>query len=356
MTESSHQNILLIQTAFIGDVILTTPMIEAIKKLLPQSRLTVMIKPEARGLLESNPRIDELLIIDKAGAHRGPTGMMRMVREIRSRAFDVILSPHQSHRTGILCALSGVAERFGYRQAGFASLAYTHLLDRPTEMPEILRLLEFLDHSIAPGAKAESTDTHLYETPNSISEAEKILSSLGGVKPILIAPSSVWPTKRWTPWGFAELSGKLAREYRCPILLVGAKGDIEIGKSVMDFVNILVPESERGRIENICGKTSLLGLYSLSRRSRLIISNDSAPVHIASAAKIPIVAIFGPTIPTFGYAPITENSLIAEVEGLSCRPCGSHGGKSCPQGHFLCMKDLTVDMVLGQAKRLLTRV
>jgi len=342
-----YNNILIIQTAFIGDVILTTPMFAALKEALPFSRLTVMIKPEAVGLLQSSPSIDELLVIDKKGRHRGPVGMLRFAREIRKRKFDVILSPHQSHRTSLLCAVSGVPLRFGYRSAGFASLAYHKTFERPSGMPEIVRLLKFLDDSIAPGsAQGASRQPQLFETEESTAEALQLFSSLHISRAICIAPSSVWPTKRWTPWGFAELAGKLVQKYNSDIVLIGSKGDRAVSEEVIDFAKILLPEAVQQRIHDLTGKTSLLGLYSLIKRCRLLISNDSAPVHLGSAAGIPLVAIFGPTIPAFGFAPISPGSAVTEIKGLPCRPCGTHGSKRCPEGHFRCMKGIGADDVL----------
>ena len=346
MKKHKLEKILLIQTAFIGDVILTTPMIAALKKHLPHVKLTVMVKPEAVSLLSNNPHLNDLIVIDKGGEHKGLSGMIAMIRQIRKRKFNVILSPHQSHRTGLISMFSGALLRVGYKSAGFALLAYNKRLIRHPEMPEIKRLLKFLDESIAPGTEFESVKPQLFETEKSKEQAVDLLSMIQAKKPILLAVSSVWPTKRWTPWGFAELAGMLVKKYKTQIILIGSKGDMEISRDVMNFVNLLLPENIKDKIHDRCGKTNLQGLYSLMKKSMLLVSNDSAPVHFASAANIPVVAVFGPTVASLGYAPISPNSAVAQLEDLECRPCGTHGARECPTGHFRCMKSLTANEVM----------
>ncbi len=348
------RNALLVQTAFIGDVILTTPMIAAFKRFLPDCRLTVMVKPEAESLLKANPSVDRILVIDKKKLHRGIRGMLQMVREIRRANFDLLISPHQSHRTSLLALFSGIRTRYGYKSAGFSRAAYTHRLERPGSLPEIRRLLEFLKSIHGQNQSSVSEIPVLFESENSKKEAAALLESLGVNKPALIAPSSVWPTKRWTPWGFAELIIRITETYHCPILLVGSPEDYSIGNDVMNLIKEIRPDWSEIKVHNICGKTSLMGLYSIMCRSLFLISNDSAPVHFACAAGIPVVSIFGPTVPSLGYAPLAPRTIVAQKDGLQCRPCGTHGARICPLRHFHCMKKLTAPEVF-QALQKVTR-
>ncbi len=356
MADDSKQfkNILLIQTAFIGDVVLTTPMIAALRKLQPEAKITVMVNPGAAALLRSSPDVDQVMVLDKKKSHKSPLGMWRMSREIRARKFDLLLSPHQSHRTSFLAWFSGIPTRYGYSTAGMARRAYNHLLERPMDEPEIRRLLRFLDDALGPLPFEPSEQLRLHETEDSSREAAEIINDLfQPVAPILMAPSSIWPTKRWTPWRFAELAGILVETYKVPVLLVGSPADSPVAEQVVQYVNELHPAWIRDRVLNICGKTSLLGLYSLMTRSRLLVSNDSAPVHFACAAGIPVTAIFGPTVPALGYAPIAPRSIVAEKLDLDCRPCGTHGAKVCPLGHFRCMKELQAVDVMEKVKRVM---
>ncbi|MBR32108.1 MAG: lipopolysaccharide heptosyltransferase II [Spirochaetaceae bacterium] len=340
---SENQNILLIQTAFIGDVVLTTPMIRALRKCKPGAKITVMVKPEARAFVESLEEIDEVLVIDKKKAHRG-LGMLKLIRDIRKRNFRILLSPHQSHRTSIIAWLSGIPTRFGYRSAGF-SMAYHHRLKRPMELPEIHRLLRFLKDSICPDVSLEDDIPHLEETETGRHEAQELLKELNIRSPILLGCSSVWATKRWTPHGFAELARDLIKKYKSDVLLIGSPADADVADQIIKVAREFVGEDGLRRIHNVCGKTSLPGLFSLMKRSQFLVSNDSAPVHFGCAARIPVVALFGPTVPSLGYAPIAPRTAVAELEGLYCRPCGTHGSHICPEGHFRCMRELTPAMV-----------
>ncbi len=345
-------NALVIQTAFIGDVILTTPMLYAFKHYFPKAKLAVMVKPQAAEILRELPVIDHVLVIEKRGAHRGVIGTLKIIDTIRQMKFDLLLAPHRSHRTALLSIFSQIPRRCGYRKAGFSSLAYTHRMERDMNRPEIERLLQFLEDATSCPALQFSRDLRIVVNDQARLEAQQIFLQLGIKSPIVIAPSSIWPTKRWTPWGFAFIIGKLIRRYNRDIVLIGSKEDREAVQKTLYFLRLFQPESLQERIFDLSGQTSLAGLYALLEKSFLLISNDSAPVHIGCAAKIPVVAIFGPTVPAFGYAPITKNSTVAQID-LNCRPCGLHGHHKCPQKHFRCMKELSPAIVMEAVERVL---
>ncbi|MCB1138332.1 MAG: lipopolysaccharide heptosyltransferase II [Leptospiraceae bacterium] len=340
---SENQSILLIQTAFIGDVVLTTPMIRALRRCRPGAHIAVLVKPEARDFVEALEEIDEVLVIDKKKAHKG-AGMLRLISDIRKRNFNILLSPHQSHRTSLIAFLSGIPVRFGYKSAGFA-LAYGHRLKRPMELPEIHRLLRFLKDSICPELEMHDDIPHLEETEMGRAQAQQLLAELNVRKPILLGCSSVWETKRWTPHGFAELARDLIKKYKTDVLLIGSPADAAVAEQILRMAREFLGEDGLRRLHNACGKTSLPGLFSLMKRSLFLVSNDSAPVHFGCAAGIPVVAIFGPTVPSLGYAPIAPRTAVAELPDLYCRPCGTHGSRQCPEGHFRCMRELSPAMV-----------
>lgn len=356
--ERSGLRILVIQTAFIGDVVLTTPMLRALRRCHPDAEITVLVKPEAAPFLQGHPDIDNVMIFDKSREHRY-TGMFRLIGQIREKRFHVLLSPHQSHRTGLLAMFSGIPVRYGYETAGFARLAYNRRLKRDLSYHEIYRLLLFLKEGYCPQlppVKEMDPSLVLAESQAGALKAVQLLDRLAigrrEARPILLAISSIWPTKRWTPHGFAELAGRLYDTYGQEILLIGSKGDSAVAEEVLSFARELLPETTLPHIRNICGQTDLPTLFSLMKRSMLVVSNDSAPVHFACAAGTPVVAIFGATTPSLGYAPIAPNSAVAEIE-LSCRPCGTHGAKKCPLKHFRCMKDLTAEIVFQKVKEVL---
>lgn len=347
------RKVLLIQTAFLGDVILTTPMITAFKRFFPGAQLSVLVTPAAAPLLANHPDVTRVLVIDKQGEHRGLLGMLRLVREIKKAGYDLLLSPHQSHRTGFLAWRSGIPRRFGYASAGLAKRAYTDLLERPLELPEIHRLLQFLREAAGEKDVPLSDQLTLFETEKGRAEAGALLKEIAQGRPILLAPSSVWPTKRWTTYGFARLAGMLVRRYRSPVYLIGSPADGTLAAEVLRFAREFYPDGVTNKIHNVCGRTGLSGLYSLMLQSRLLVSNDSSPVHFGCAARIPVVCIMGATTPALGYAPIARGSIVAEKEGLDCRPCGTHGAKVCPLGHFRCMKELTAEEVMQKVAQVM---
>ncbi|MBW7859251.1 MAG: glycosyltransferase family 9 protein, partial [Leptonema sp. (in: Bacteria)] len=333
-----------------------TPMLRALRQCHKNAEITILVKPEAAPFLEGLPFVDHVLKFDKGKAHKYG-GMINMIRTIRAAKYNLLLSPHQSHRTGILALFSGIPVRYGYKTAGFARLAYHHRLTRDTSKHEIYRLLSFLSDGFCPElAKLPNLNSTLTlaESSSSSEKSELLIKSISSQpktsKPILLAVSSVWPTKRWTPYGFAELAGLLFNNYRQEILLIGSKADSSIAEQVLSIAKQILPQETISHIHNICGQTDLVTLYSLMRRSLVVVSNDSAPVHFGCAAAVPVVAIFGPTIPAFGYAPIAPRTAVAQID-LYCRPCSTHGSLQCPEKHFRCMRELTAEMVFEKVKQ-----
>ncbi|MCB1318817.1 MAG: glycosyltransferase family 9 protein, partial [Leptospiraceae bacterium] len=256
--------------------------------------------------------------------------------------------------TSLLAMFSRIPKRYGYGSAGFARLAYTHRLRRNTQRIEIDRLLDFLADALRVNTAECPRDLKIFVNDSARQEARQLLRDLDVRRPILLGPSSVWPTKRWTAWGFARLANDLIRRYRSPVLLVGAPGDREINDRVQRWVRLLYPPYIQERVFNVAGRTSLPGLYALMEQSLLLVSNDSAPVHFGCAAGLPLVSIFGPTAPSLGYAPVAPRTAVAELSDLHCRPCSTHGGRDCPQQHFRCMRDLEPEMILRHLERLVS--
>lgn len=349
LQKNQHARILVIQTAFIGDVVLTTPMLKTIKMRMPGARLSVLVKPEAKKILESLSFIDEVLVIDKKKEHR-TWGMVTIIKEIQKRNFDILLSPHISLRSSLIAFFSKAKIKIGYAHAALSSV-YDFKIQRNQDLHEIHRLLDFLKQSLFPDLKDFPAAPVLEETPEGKQKAKELLKLFPN-RPVAFACSSIWQTKRWTAWGFAELAGKVVEKYRSPVLLIGSGADYEISERIRTLTKYIYPEKIHSQIHNLCGQTDLTALYSLLRKCRFLVSNDSAPVHFGCAAGIPVIAIFGPTVKSFGYAPVCENSIVVEREGLYCRPCSTHGGRKCPEKHFRCMREITPDQVMEAISRL----
>jgi heptosyltransferase-2 len=325
--------ILVIQTAFLGDLVLTTPLFRALRKKYPEAYIVVLVIPATAAILEGLPELDRVMVHDKrCGGFRE---LMRILQAVRREKFDTIISPHRSTRSTLISLYSGAKRRIGYKDNEL-SFFYNRRVNRPMQKHESERILALLGPL---GGADESSVPHLALTD---AEVEGARALIGDGHYVLIAPGTAWATKRWLPEYFAEIAvGLEQRGYR--VALVGGSGDVETAKAVTRAL----PDS----VANLAGRTTVPQLAALVAGASVLICNDSAPVHIASAFDTPTVAIFGATTPAMGFAPLGERSLAVGLPGLACRPCGDHGGDSCPEGHFACMKQLGPETVLDAVDR-----
>ncbi|MCX6143234.1 MAG: lipopolysaccharide heptosyltransferase II [Ignavibacteriales bacterium] len=331
------KNILVVQTAFIGDVILTLPLVQACKRLFPAAAIDIVVTPAAIELCANHQDIREAVAYDKRGADSGLAGLMRLSRVLRSRSYDLAIVPHRSLRSAALAALSRIPIRIGFdRSAGKVLL--TETVQHNRTIHEIDRNLSLLN---------PVTDTPVpRELPRlSPSEADKrrvdrLLVELEVIRPetlVAIAPGTIWNTKRWLKERFASLAVNLD-EAGLEIVLLGGKGDEVLCQEIRTL-------SGSSHVYNTAGMLSLMQSVELIRRCRLIVCNDSAPMHMAAAAGTPVVAIFGATVPAFGFGPSGPLDIVVETQGLKCRPCSTHGGKECPIRTFDCMNNIMYERV-----------
>lgn len=315
--------VLVIQTAFLGDVVLTTPLFRALKERWPASHVAALVIPETAPILERLPYLDEVIIHDKRAG--GLWELARIIREVGAKNFDVVASPHRSPRSSVIARLSRAPRRLGYRESALSFL-YTERFPRPADRHETERILALAEAIGVTGADAKPS---LALTAEEREDARKV----AGAKPFtVISPSSVWPTKRWKAEGFAAVGDYLAaRGYG--IVITGAPGEGAQGAAVAAAM--------AAPAVNLAAKTTARELAALVAEAALLLANDSAPVHLASAFDTPTVAVFGATVPAQGFAPLANRAAVAEVRGLGCRPCGAHGGRKCPEKHFRCMNDLS---------------
>lgn len=334
--------ILIIHTAFIGDIILSLPLISELKKQYPHSDIDYLTIPPSINLLENQPELNQVLVYDKHGQHRGPVATARFIGDLKSRGYQLAVIPHRSIRSAILAFAAGIPRRIGFDRSS-GHFLMTDIVKRPLEIHEIDRNLSLLQPL---GYSATSRVLpRLYFN----AEDQRIVDSLiDDIKrPIAaIAPGSVWATKRWLPERFAEVILSLYTQGYQPVI-IGGPADAQTAE--------VVQELSGNKALDAVGKMTLRQSAYLISKSRFLLTNDSAPLHLAVAVETPVVAIFGPTITSFGFYPYGENDLVVETEGLTCRPCGKHGGHRCPEGHFKCMGDISVRQVmLSISQRLAT--
>lgn len=345
---SRFDRILIFNSAFPGDIVLTTPLVRAASRAFPGAYLAFCTTAAGAGLLEGLPHLGRLIIYDKHGRDRGILGLVKTAARLRSERFDLVLSAHRSARTSILLALAGIPVRVGWDRSALRWF-YTHLVARKPgdhETRRNLRLLEPL------GIQVDSLD-HRPMLPVTAEEASLVSGRLGvgrlqGAGPlVLVAPGSVWATKRWLAGRFAELIDMLTETLSAKVVLIGSPQDREQADKVVAGCT--------SQVLDLIGKTDLREAAALVRGARLLVTGDSAPMHIAWAMDLPTVAIFGATTPELGFAPLSEKCKVVQVKNLDCRPCGEHGPSRCKPGHFRCMREITAAMVMDACREILGR-
>lgn len=308
---------------------LTTPLLAALAAR--HGPVDVVTTPAAAPLLATHPAVRRVIPFDKHGTDRGFLGMLRLGRRLRREGYGRAYLPHRSWRSGAIVALARIPERIGFSDG--ATLFYSRTRPRPTAGHEIERLLALAEPEA--GASVPAVDLAL--TDADYGAADQWLRD-HGVEPgfIALAPGSIWGTKRWPYYE------QLAAELESPVVVVGGPDDRPLAEQIA--------RAAPGRVHKAAGELSLRAAAALIGRARVLVTNDSAPLHLATAVKTPIVAIFGPTVPAFGFGPRGEHDRIVEHHQLTCRPCSRHGPQRCPLGHHKCMKELSVVTVLDSIK------
>ena len=350
--EASHEprarpreKILVVQTSFLGDVVLTTPLLSEVKRRFPEAELAILCTAQAKSLLEGNPDLDEIIVDDKRESRRGWRGFRRTVEELRKRGFTIALSPHKSLRTALLLFLAGIPYRIGFRQSKGWFL-YHRRVKRDPARHDVERNLSILQPF---GINPEECqrDLRVEAGPRARESVERIFQSLGIERNGLIFglnPGSVWATKRWSAQGYAELIGHLKRRYPCKILLFGGPEDHGIIARIQEL------SGDVG--VSVAGKIDLKELPCALEWCNVFITNDSGPMHVAVARGVPVVAVFCATTPSLGFYPYSSRAVVVEKE-LPCRPCSSHGGRRCPLGTEDCIRLVKAEDVFRGVGRLL---
>jgi heptosyltransferase-2 len=330
----------VVQTAFLGDVVLATPLLQALRLKYPPAHLALLTTPMGAEILAGLPALDEIISFDKRKQDRGARATLALGKKLREARFDLALCPHRSARTAILAGLARIPRRIGFADSAWPWLYQTTVV-RDLSRHEVWRNLQLLDPlgGTTPGFQPA---LGLGSAPSL--DLERLGLSGNGLK-VGLCPGSVWPTKRWTAQGYAGLADLLQQQFHAQVFLLGAPEDAAVAAEVEALC--------RQPVRNLAGRTTLPELVSVIDRMNLLVTNDSAPVHIASARRVPVVAIFGPTVPAQGFAPFQERAAVVELP-LHCRPCGAHGPRTCPLGHFRCMNDLRPDQVLSELIPLLS--
>jgi len=341
----TSERILVAQTSFLGDVVLTTPLIAALRRRFPQAWLAVLCTPKGKEILAGHPDIDETIVLEKKRDGGRHANLFKKAAELRARDFTVAVSPHKSLRTALLLFLAGIPLRVGFRQSAGWFL-YHRRVERDARRHDVERNLSLVE---ALGVDPDECAPTLAIEPST--QARERVAALfeelgvGGDRPIIgLNPGSVWRTKRWTVEGYAELAAALTRRRGARVVIFGGPEDREIVEAVRS-------RADCGAV-SLAGRVGLTELAAAIERCRVFVTNDSGPMHVAVARGVPVVAIFCATTPSLGFFPYSSRAIVVEKE-LACRPCGAHGGRTCPLGTDDCMRLVRADDVLRAVERFL---
>jgi heptosyltransferase-2 len=323
------KKILIIQTAFIGDVILSTAVIEKLRNRYPGAQIDFLLRKGNEDLLRNHPGINRLFVLDKgSGKWRN---IVRMIRRLRQVQYDHLFNLQRFMTTGLISLFVRSREKSGFDKNPL-SLFYHRKV--PHRIGDGTHETERNNRLIEPLAGEGFVRPRLYPGPEDY-------EAVRGCKTepyVCIAPASVWYTKQFPPERWLELLEQLPGRYR--VYLIGGPDDHPLCEWIRQQVR-------RPGIENIAGSRNFLETAALMKDAVMNYVNDSAPLHIASAMNAPVRAVFCSTVPGFGFYPLSDDSKVVEIDyDLYCRPCGLHGYNACPEGHFRCAWDINIQKLL----------
>jgi ADP-heptose:LPS heptosyltransferase len=335
MLSKPPERILIVQTAFLGDVILASPLLEKLHKNFPNARLDFILRKGNEGLFKNHPFLGEVLVWDKK--NKKLVGLWGILNKVRAAKYDLVINLQRFAASGLLTIFSGAGQTRGFNKNPFSFLfskAFAHEI--PSGKHEVDRNMALLE-----GITDISFQRPvLYPSHDDFN----IVMGYKTGRYICLAPSSVWFTKQFPSEKWVAFLQNANPGLTC--YLLGAAADFELCENIKNQI-------KNPGIHNLAGKLSLLESAALMQGASMNFVNDSAPMHMASAMNAPVTAFFCSTVPGFGFGPLSDTSIIVETqEPLSCRPCGLHGYKACPEGHFKCAKTIDVNELTASLKTL----
>lgn len=333
------KKILIIQTAFIGDVILATPLIEKLHHFFPETQIDFLLRKGNEDLFINHPYLHNIIVWDKK--INKFKNLLRVLKQIRSYRYDTVINLQRFFSTGFLTVFSKGQEKIGFNKnplSLFFTKSIKHLLANNKKNPhEAERNLSLINHL---------TDERFFKPK--LCPAK---TNYENIKPyitepyICIAPASVWFTKQFPLNKWIEFINQI--NFKLKIIIIGSKTDSVLANEIITGSSNL-----NIRFINLCGKINFLDSAALMQSATMNFVNDSAPLHICSSVNAPTAAIFCSTIPAFGFGPLSEVSFSVQVEEpLKCRPCNNHGKSYCPENHFYCAQKIDTNILLNILKK-----
>jgi heptosyltransferase-2 len=338
----SKLKILVVQTAFPGDAILTLPMIQELKKMHIDSSIDVLCIPATAEIFRASASVNLVLELDKHGKHKSVFATLKLINEIKKNNYQKIYCPHRSFRSALITLWIGVKDTYGFDNSSL-KFAFRNSTVYDYSSHEVKRNLSLT-------GKEQSGDEWKILPETSINEEikNKIKNFIDKNNLtqdfVVIAPGSVWETKKYPADYYIEII-KFLSSKNLNIVLIGGKAD----KDLCDQITL----QAKGKVINSCGEFSFIENIELLKHSKLLICNDSAPTHLGMCADIPVLTIYCSTVPEFGFYPYNNKSRSISFNELSCKPCGIHGHQQCPVSTFDCGKLMKPDIVLTHVKEML---
>ncbi len=321
------KNILVIQTAFIGDAILASSVLEKLHSSFPEASISLLVRKGNESLYNEHPFLKTILIWDKQ--EEKYSSLFATLKQIRASKYDAVINLHRFASSGFITAFSKAKYKTGYALGLFSYLfnkRVKHVIgDGRHEIERYNELIEDITDKTASKPK-------LYP---SISDFEKVKVYKTG-NYVCISPSSVWRTKQLPEQKWIDLCSRIPND--TTIYILGSKFD-------MGLCNSLKAKLKHPNAKVLAGELSLLESAALIKDAQMNYVNDSGPLHLASAMNASVTVFFCSTIPAFGFGPLSDNQKIVEVKNLECRPCGLHGLKNCPKVHFKCGFDMDISKI-----------
>jgi heptosyltransferase-2 len=320
------KNILVIQTAFIGDAILGTAVLEKLHRFYPGAKIDYLVRKGNESLFQAHPFIHQLLIWDKQ--EKKYAHLLKLLEFIKQQQYDAVINLQRFAATGFLTAFSGAKQKIGFDKNPF-SLFFTKKVKHEIKagIHEVNRNLKLIENL---------TDNSFQKPKLYPSALDKFtITSFTNTKYITVSPASVWFTKQLPEHKWIDFINIVPPDYN--VYLLGSKDDAGLCENI-------ISKSTNKNIISFAGKLSLLQSAALMQKAIMNYVNDSAPMHLASAMNANTCAIYCSTVPDFGFGPLADKSVIIQTkEELKCRPCGLHGRENCPQKHFKCAE--TIDVI-----------
>lgn len=329
------KKILVIQTAFLGDVILSTPFFRALAGVFPDAAVDAVTIPSTKIVFRHFPGVRRVWTMDKGSLIRKTADLFRLVRVLRAEQYDAAFSLQLHATSSFLMAAAGIRTRVGFRR----QKGLTHPVAPPKGLHMRLRYLTLLT-PFTDRTFDGNTELPWSEAEDRAAEAAVAPLRAAGGPLVGLAPGSVWPTKRWPESNYAALA-RILSTGGANLVAVGGREDRGLCASVLDGAG--------GRSLNCAGELSVLESAAVIGRLDALVTNDSAPLHMADAVGTDVIAVFGPTVRRFGCFPYRPGDEVMEHD-LPCRPCSRHGSRRCPEGHFRCMLDTAPEAVAARVR------